>query len=138
MSKTDVNFSAIAAVFDQVAARFGSADLPTLRALYHLPCTAIMAQGPQVLLDSAAFDEFFSALLARLRGQGFHHSVYRDISVKTLAPSVALASMHWTRYRGDGSVLEILGATYTLVQMDGVWRMAVLIGHGPESVLVFN
>ena len=138
MSKTDVNFSAIAAVFDQVVARFGSADLPTLRALYHLPCTAIMAQGSQVLLDSAAFDEFFSALLARLHGQGFHHSVYRDLSVKTLAPGLVLASMHWTRYRADGSVLEILGATYTLVQTDGVWRIATLIGHGAESVLIFN
>lgn len=134
----DVNFAAIAAVFDQVAARFGSADLPTLRTLYHLPCTAIIAQGPQVLLDSAAFDSFFTAMLARLRGQGFHHSVYRDISVKTLAPSIALAGMHWTRYRGDGSVLETLGATYTLLQNDSVWRIAALIGHGPESVPVFN
>lgn len=136
--KNDINFPAIAALFDQVAARFGSADLPTLRTLYHLPCTAILAQGPQVLLDSVAFDDFFTALLERLRGQGFHHSVYRDLSVKTLAPGLALASMHWTRFRGDGSVLETLGATYTLVQTEGAWRMAALVGHGPEAVLVFN
>lgn len=132
------NFAAIAAVFDQVAARFGSADLATLRALYHLPCTAILGQGPQVLLDSAAFDRFFGSVLQRLRAQGFHHSAYRDLAVKTLAPSLALASMHWTRYRTDGSVLEILGATYTLIETDGVWRMAVLISHGPASVLVLN
>ncbi len=131
----DSNFAAIAAVFDQVAARFGQTDLPTLRALYHLPCTAILAQGPQVIPDSDAFDKFFGAILAHLRGQGFHHSAYRDLSVKTLAPGLALASMHWTRFRGDGSVLEALGATYTLVETDGVWRMAAIIGHGPQSVL---
>ena len=132
----DVNFAAIAAVFDQLAARFGSADLHDLRALYQLPCLAIIAPTSQVLADSAAFDTLFTTLLERLRGQGFHHSAYRDLSVKTLAPTLALAAMHWTRYRGDGTVLETLGATYTLVQADGAWRIAALIGHGPDTVPV--
>ena len=101
----DVNFAAIAAVFDQLAARFGSADLHDLRVLYQLPCLAIIAPTSQVLADSTAFDTLFTTLLERLRGQGFHHSAYRDLSVKTLAPTLVLAAMHWTRYRGDGTVL---------------------------------
>ena len=130
----DSNFAAVAAVFDQVAARFGSADLPELRALYHLPCMAIMASASQVLADDTAFDTLFTSLLTHLRAQGFHHSSYRDLTVKTLAPTLALAAMHWTRYRGDGTVLETLGATYTLIQTAGVWRIATLVGHSPETV----
>ncbi len=134
----DVNFAAIAALFDQLVARFGSTDVPSLRALYHLPCMATLAQGAQVLADSAAFDTFFSAMLERLRGQGFARSAYRSLSVKTLAPTLALAAMHWTRYRDDGTVLETLGATYTLVQHDGAWRIAALIGHGSDTVPVIT
>ena len=134
----DENFAAIAAVFDQVAARFGSAELDYLRELYHLPCMAIIASASQVLADNTAFDTLFTSLLERLRGQGFHHSSYRDLAVKTLAPTIALAAMHWTRYRGDGTVLETLGATYTLLQTDGVWRIATLVGHGPETLPVFS
>jgi hypothetical protein len=134
----DENFAAIAAVFDQVAARFGRVELHDLRELYHLPCMAILASASHVLADNTAFDTMFTTLLERLRGQGFDHSSYRDLAVKTLAPTIALAAMHWTRYRSDGTVLETLGATYTLLQTAGVWRIAVLVGHGPETLPIFN
>ncbi len=133
MSK-DSNFDAIAAFFDEIAETFGSGDLPRFRALYQLPAMVVMAQGAQVLADTAAFDTFFAMMLDRLRQQHFARSAYRGLSVKTVAPSVALAAMHWTRYRADGSVLETLGATYTLVQRDGAWRIVALVGHGPDTV----
>ena len=137
MSK-DSNYDAIAAFFDQIATTFGAGDLPGFRALYQLPATVVVAQGAQPLANVAEFDAFFAVMLDRLREQHFARSAYERLSVKTLAPNLALAAMHWTRYRADGSVLETLGATYTLVQSDGAWRIVALIGHGPDTVPVLS
>ena len=46
--------------------------------------------------------------------------------------------MHWTRYRADGTVIETLGATYTLMQRDGGWRIVGRIGHATDTVIVFS
>lgn len=137
MSK-DSNFDAIAAFFDAIATTFGGGDLAGFRALYQLPAMVVVAQGAHVLGDSAEFDAFFAVMLDRLRAQHFARSAYRDLSVKTLAPGLALAAMHWTRYRADGSVLETLGATYTLVEREGAWHIVALVGHGPDTVPVLK
>jgi len=130
----DINFDAIAAFFEQIAETFGGGDLPRFRALYQLPAMVVVAQGAHTLADTAEFDAFFAVMLDRLREQQFARSAYRDLSVKTLAPTLALAAMHWTRYRADGSVLETLGATYTLVRNEGAWRIVALVGHGADTV----
>jgi hypothetical protein len=134
----DSNYDAIAAFFDQIATTFGAGDLPGFRALYQLPAMVMVAQGAQPLANVAEFDAFFAVMLDRLREQHFARSAYERLSVKTLAPNLALAAMHWTRYRADGSVLETLGATYTLVQRDGAWRIVALVGHGPDTVPVLS
>ena len=134
---TDPNYATIATFFDEIAASFGGGDVPRFRALYHLPAMVVMPQGAYALRDSAEFDTFFGAILERLRAQNFACSAYERLSIKTLAPGMALAAMHWTRYRADGSVLETLGATYTLIERDGGWRIVALAGHGPEAVPVF-
>lgn len=134
---TDPNYLTIAAFFDDIAASFGGGDLPRFRALYHLPAMVVMPQGAYAIRDTAEFDGFFGGTLERLRTQNFARSAYKRLSVKTLAPGMALAAMHWTRYRADGSVLETLGATYTLIERDGGWRIVALAGHGPDAVPVF-
>ncbi|MBX9607555.1 MAG: DUF4440 domain-containing protein [Gammaproteobacteria bacterium] len=131
---TDPNHAAVAAFFDDIASSFGAGDLPRFRALYQLPAMIVVPQGAQVLHDSAEFDAFFAVMLDRLRAERFARSSYERLSVKTLGPGLALAAMHWTRWRDDGSVLETLGATYTVVERDGRWRIVALIGHGPDAV----
>ena len=130
----DPNYAAIAAFFDNIATTFGGGDLAGFRALYQLPAMVVMAQGAHALANIAEFDSFFAVMLERLREQNFARSAYQGLSVKTLAPTLAMAAMHWTRYRADGSVLETLGATYTLVLCDGRWRIVSLVGHGPDTV----
>lgn len=139
MSK-DLSFDSVAAFFDDIARTFGNGDLAGFRALYQLPALVVVPQGAYPLADSAEFDAFFAVMLDRLREQRFARSAYKDLSVKTLAPGLALAAMHWTRYRADDSVLETLGATYTLVRNgdDTGWRIVALVGHGADAVPVLS
>lgn len=134
MTRTDPNHAAIAAFFDSIADSFGAQDLPRFRALYQLPAMIVVAQGAHALGDAAEFDAFFGVMLDRLRAERFARSTYEHLAVKTLGPGLALAAMHWTRWRDDGSKIEELGATYTLVQRDGAWKIVALIGHGPDTV----
>ena len=122
------------AFFDDIASAFGAGDMPRFRQLYALPCVVLTAEGALPLLDDGAFTDFFAALLARLRTLDFARSAFRDLTVTQLTPSIALAAMHWTRYRGDDSVIETLGATYTLVLQDGRWRIMALIPHGADAI----
>jgi hypothetical protein len=128
---------AIAALFDTVADAFSSRDLPRFRALYRFPSQVVTPQGVYALVDAEAFDRFFTPMLARLRDEQFARSAYRDLSCARLAPSLALASMCWARYRADNSVIETLGATYTLRHDEAGWGIVSLVGYPADSVPSF-
>jgi hypothetical protein len=52
--------------------------------------------------------------------------------------SRAVASMHWTRYKQDGTVLEELGATYIIIRTQKGWRLATLMAHEPTNICRFS
>lgn len=130
----DALFQEVKALFEEIAASFGGGDLARYRRTIALPCIVVSPLGAQPLRDQAEFDALFVPMMQRLKDQGFARSAFERLSVKRLAPNMALAAMHWTRYRADGGVLETLGATYTLVQRDGEWKLAVLMVHAPDQV----
>ena len=125
---------AIKALFTDIAAAFGALDLPRFRQLYALPCMIVTPQGGHPIHNDEEFSGFFLPMLHRLQAQGFGRSAFERMSVKLLAPTIALASMHWTRFRTDGTVLETLGATYTLLAIEGHWRIVSLIAHSADTV----
>lgn len=130
----DANHAAIASFFDALAECFSAQDLTRIHALFQLPAMIVGPPGVYALGDAAQFDAFYGAMLDRLRSDRFAKSTYDNMSVKTVAPGLALAAMSWTRWRSDGSKLEEFGATYTLVQRDGAWKIVALVGHGPDTV----
>lgn len=128
---------AVESLFTKIAAAFGAGDLQRFRQLYTLPCLVVTPQGGKPILDDQEFSAFFTPLLQRLQSQGFARSAFERMAVHLLTPTTALASMHWTRYRADGTVLETLGATYTLLQLEGSWRIVSLVSHGADTVVAF-
>jgi ketosteroid isomerase-like protein len=127
-------YDAVKTVFEDVAASFGAGDLARYRQRIATPCVVVSPAGTQVLHDDAEFNALFTPMMQRLKAQGFARSVFERFSCKQLAPNMALASMHWTRYRADGTPLETLGATYTLMPKDGYWQIVVLMPHAADSV----
>lgn len=125
---------ALGQFFDQLADIFSACDLPRFRALYRFPCQVVTSAGVHALPDTEAFDRFFAPMLARLQRDHFARSVWRDLTAVRLGPALALASMHWTRLRDDGSVIETLGATYTLREDALGWGIVSLVGHAAEHV----
>jgi len=67
-----------------------------------------------------------------LKGRGFGRSelIIRDI--KSLNPTVIMATCVAVRYKVDGSVLERVGVTYVLDKTNLGWEIAVLITNEAE------
>ncbi len=128
----------ITAFFDAVATTFGAGDLQRLRALYALPCIFVSDAGNHPINTEVEFDAFFGSMRRRLAQDNFTHSVYANLSASHLSAVLAIASMHWTRYRGDGSVIELLGAIYTLHQRAGTWQIVSVIAHDAARTVRFT
>jgi len=122
----------IEALFEEIAAAFSALDLPRFRRCYALPCQFVTAQGMMSARDDAEFNAFFEPMIARLRTENFGRSEFEALRIRELGATLALATMRWTRWRADGSVLERLGATYTCRFEQG-WRIVGLIGHPVDA-----
>jgi hypothetical protein len=134
---TDVEHAALIALFDDLATRFGVLDLEDLQACYEFPCTLITPQAVTIVRDRTDFEGVFAPVAARLRADGFARSAFTRFAAHKLSDNIALASMHWTRLRHDGTEIERLGATYTVRRTAGHWRIVSLIAHAPETVVTF-
>jgi ketosteroid isomerase-like protein len=56
------------------------------------------------------------------------------LQMKRLSATTTLASGVAIRYKTDGQELERTGVTYVLHKTDNGWKIAVTVGHDPESV----
>lgn len=136
---SDPNYESIKAVFDTLAPTWGNNDLAGFRAQFELPCLLVLPQGAIPLLDDTAFfASFVGPALIRLKELNFARSTYDSLSVKSLSPTAALASMRWTRRRADDSAIESLGATYALHKGEDTWRSVSVIAHDADTVPTFG
>jgi len=124
----------IRALFDEIAAAFSVLDIARYKRTYQLPALIITPNNCIAIRDEAELDVFIAPLVEGLRARGYARSTYRDLSVHKFDDSRAFTSMHWTRYKQDGSVLEELGATYIIVRTKDGWRLATLMAHDAGTV----
>ena len=88
-----------------------------------------------MLPTTADVEKFYGAALQDLKERGYSHSDLLEVHVRLLGTTVALVSSLFKRYKTDGSELATLGGTYLLRKTDGVWKIAVLIGHPAKDVI---
>ena len=134
----DLNHGAISRLFDRIAPMFKNNDLAGFRGCYRVPCMVITPGQIFSIADDEAFEAFFGGMLGELRTLDYAESLYDDLRVKTLSPTVALAVMRWRRLKGDGSVLNTIGTTYTVVKHDGDWRVVTVAIHDTDSMATFG
>ena len=124
----------IRALFDEIATAFSALDMVRYKRIYQLPALIITPNSSISIRAEAELDAFITPMVEGLRARGYARSTYNDLSVHMFDDSRAIASMHWIRYKQDGSVLEELGATYIIVRTQEGWRLATLMAHAPGTV----
>ena len=123
----------ITAFFTELAEVFSQSDLQRYRDFYLLPCLMVTETGTVPLVGEACFTATFHGIFVRLLGDNFAKCTFHALQVASLAPTLTLATMCWKRYRTDGSLIEMLGVTYTLRQTPLGWRIVALVLHQPYA-----
>ena len=73
-----------------------------------------------------------------MKKAGVAASRYIQLNVKALSADTALASTEVERADEHGKVRANTGATYTLVRVDGQWKIYLIHLHSRETVFNFQ
>lgn len=82
--------------------------------------------------------KFSGDAMTQMKGAGWDRSKLDIASVCVLAADMALASGNTTRYRTDGTVMNVIGETLLYVRTKEGWRIGGLILHQPNKVVTCN
>jgi len=69
---------------------------------------------------------FVSQMMIGLKGRGWLRSQTDRLQAWPMAENLAMIMADATRFKGDGSILERVRASYTLRRRDGRWRIVTL------------
>ncbi len=112
-----------------------SFDLQRALAYYHEPLMLILAGRVSAFMTRAESEAWGKSFVAGLKERGAVRTELRQLHVKQVSAGVAIASVQAVRYKADGQELGRIGATYVLGNTSNGWKIAVLVGHDPGSVL---
>lgn len=115
---------------------FSNLDFDAWLAHFCVPHTVI-SRG--VVFSSSSYEDTRSMMMPvfdSLRKRGFSHTRLDNCRIRLLGDTSAMAGTVWTRLDGDGNVIETLGATYTLVSSDDLWKVAVVMSHSAEVTAI--
>jgi len=128
---------AVTQVLNDYIRVFGSFDAQRVLPYYHEPLTSVQARGVTVLSTRADIEaSLLKPLYARLKEGGWDaRSEWAELQVKQMSAVLAVASGLTVRRKGDGQELERVAATYLLRKTSDGWKIAVMAGHDPGSVL---
>lgn len=116
-------------------AAFRPGNISAVAGFYLSPATLIFGDRISVLSNTDEIASTLQAVLDDLVGRGFCRSRVDSCHVHEFTENTALLSATFSRLKEDDSVLEQLGATYTVVNKGSGYKIATLVAHGTTSVI---
>jgi hypothetical protein len=103
--------------------------------IYNIPWILMTANGPQPSLTKDQALAGFETSLKQLVENGWNKSVYSTTSVCVLNRSAAITSGYNTRYKQDGSVMQVAGVAYVFNKTKDGWRIVTYTGTAKETIV---
>jgi hypothetical protein len=103
--------------------------------IYNVPWILMTANGPQPNLTKEQALAGFEASLKQLVENGWNKSVYTTTNVCVLNRSTAITSGYNTRYKQDGSVMQVAGVAYVFNKTKDGWRIVTYTGTSKDTVI---
>lgn len=116
---------------------FRPGNIDEVAKFYHLPVTMIFKDRVAVLNSRAEVMLALQSIMDDLVKRDFSHSRVDECHAHQLTDIVGLLSAKFSRIKADGTVLERLGATYTVINNGDSYKITVLIAHEPETTIKF-
>ncbi|RLA42907.1 MAG: hypothetical protein DRR06_13415 [Gammaproteobacteria bacterium] len=121
-------------LYDYCAA-FRPGNIPAVAKFYRPPVTMIFANQVSILDDEGKIIRTLQSIMDTLTNKDFSHSQVDSCNIHQLTDKTALLSATFSRLKTDGTLLEKLGATYTVIDDGDGYKIAALIAHGVETVI---
>lgn len=128
-----MSHSVISKVIENYCASFRPGNASAVLPFCHCPLTVFTHDTFMSLSEPCEIEALFSDALNTLTSQQFSHSTINHMHTQHLNKSTALVTAEFTRIKNDGSILEVISATYTLHSIqEGNWKIAAIIVHDTE------
>ena len=114
---------------------FRPGNISAVVEFYHSPATMIFGNRISVLSNGDEIASTLQAVLDDLVDRDFYRSRVDSCHVHEFSEYTALLSATFSRLKEDDSVLEQLGATYTVVNKDNGYKIATLVAHNTTSII---
>jgi hypothetical protein len=105
---------------------------------FQYPCFFLTPQAAITAATPTDVEALYAARIAGMKAQNYARSEVREANVKQLSAGLAVLSAFVVHYNTEGKELERVGATYTLRQIEGNWKFAIVVAHDPDSILRFT
>ena len=100
---------------------------------YELPCTFIRPDGVWVVQDEATALVLVGHLIEHAKGQGYHRTEVRELTMRTLAPELVELNGVFVRYGATRSEIGRFGFTYIVRGDSGGWKIIVAVAHDAKT-----
>src|SRR5262245_42685275 len=103
--------------------------------IYNIPWILMTGNGPQPNLTKEQALAGFEASLKQLVANGWNKSVYTTTNVCVLNRTAAITSGYNTRYKADGSVMQVAGVAYVFNKTKDGWRIVTYTSTAKDAVI---
>jgi hypothetical protein len=122
--------------FDTYLAAFAARDKELVAEKYFVAPIYLRTGSEMLLLESREkVREHLTMVFSALSDQNYSRTEIVTKNTCVLTDDVAIVSVALKRYSSEGVVLLESGASYSIVKLDGIWRISMASVHTPEAVL---
>lgn len=118
----------ISLFYGRYLAHWNAREFADVAACFAQPALFVLPSGAVSLPDSAAMVVMLQGLFARMEADGFSHTTVGPMTARACGPNLAILDVSdICRWRGDGSLMEMIDGHYVLQRTDSVWRATVAV-----------
>ncbi|HEX3594430.1 MAG TPA: nuclear transport factor 2 family protein [Polyangiaceae bacterium] len=119
--------------FRRYTQAFEALDARAVSECFHEPALMISPKGVDALLDTAAVEKRYAAIMAELPAMGYDRTDFSELRERSLGDDLVAITGSGTWRKASGETFMPFGSTYTLRRTGGQWRIAVAIIHSADA-----
>ncbi len=98
--------------------------------LYHAPCLTLRGDGSFVALQTQAeVAQYFQSVADSYAKLGIEQASFKDFASQMMGSRGALATVTWVGRKADGTLVNEWRVSYSLVEFEGRWLIALATTH---------
>ncbi len=110
-------------------------NMPAMADFFNVPVTMISGGRANTLSTEEQLTNSLQIVMNGLVTQGFDHSEIDEVHIHPLSAKTALLSAIFSRLKTDGSLLQKIGATYTVIDSGEGYKIATLVAHDTDGLV---